>query len=69
MPQYQVTLYRTYRLSVQADAAERASEYARFFLCEYDGSSPEERQRFRFSIDEIDVIDSDEINVEEVDTP
>ena len=67
MPRYQVSLYRTYRITIQADDPDSAGEYAAGYISEYDASSPEERKRLRFAIDEIDMIDNDALDVNEVD--
>ena len=63
MPTYEVTLSRSYLVTVKARSFEDAGQFVAGYIDEQDNSSLEERKRLRFAIKEIELVDNDIINV------
>ena len=58
-PMYYVGVIRSYGVTVEAEDPEKAQELAAFFLGSHDASSDEERVRFNFKIQRIELTEND----------
>ncbi len=65
MPTFDVFLTRTYRVRMTAPDEERAREYAEYFTGHItDDSEASDRLRFKFQIEEIEMVLNDAVDVE-----
>ncbi len=67
MKRYKVALSRAYIVTIDAENKEKACRYAEFFMGDCpDLSTLKDRQKYEFSIQEIEPAINDAIDVEEV---
>lgn len=67
MKTYNVSLARSYIVTIKAEDEEKARDYAEFFIGDcYDVSTSEDRQKHNFKIDEIEPAINDAIDIEEI---
>ncbi len=67
MKTYQVTLTKSYAVVVKADNAEKAKRFAEFYTNDIkDISIVEDRERFNFSIEEVECGSNESFGAEEI---
>jgi hypothetical protein len=65
MPLYKVTIQRSFDVEIQADDRRNASQLAELFLGYYDESSEQDRIKNNFSIQSIEKLENNVIEVVE----
>ena len=67
MKTYNVSLARSYIITIKAEDEAKARDYAEFFIGDcYDISTKEDQQKNNFLIEEIEATINDAIGIEEV---
>lgn len=59
MPTYEIGLARTYLITIEAENPESAKKLAETFIAESDFSTPDDRQKYKFTIDKIELEEND----------
>lgn len=68
MQAYRVTLVRSYIITVLSEGPSEAGRLAEFFMGHSDVSTPVERETLGFSIEDIEMVENDSIEVKSVDS-
>jgi len=67
MKTYNVSLVRSYVVTIEAEDKEKAGDYAEFFIGDcYDISTSKDRQANNFLIEEIEPTINEAIDIEEI---
>ena len=67
MPVFDVSLIRSFRVSIDAGSAEQAMRLVELFVGYADAASDLERSKFRFQIHQIEMTQNDAVEVSHAD--
>jgi hypothetical protein len=63
MPTYNVSLVRSYKVTIQAENSNQAARFAEFFIGYEDISTEQDKDQFNFVIDDIEMTQNDTVEV------
>ncbi len=63
MPEYEVSITHSYIVKIQAKSAEDAALLSEFFVTYSDGSSQQDRERYHFKIERIELTQNEAFEV------
>jgi hypothetical protein len=66
MPEYRVSLTHSFLVTIHCNSAEEAARLTEGFVTYSDGSSSAEREKYKFSIEEIELTYNDAFEVEKI---
>ena len=67
MPLYHTTLVRSYGVTIESEDEQSAARLAEFFVGFADLSSLQDREKFKFEIKEVELLENDSIDTSLID--